>query len=147
MEICTAPTQPPTVPPTPAEDYCTSVTVSGTASTNNMYFFNGDYKKETQLINNAPVFSNGDWKIAIGNDGMWEIKYKNEKDAVAWGVVDDVYCPAINKGWTWWNNELSALSDDEVGVVVSLDSSSACSGRFISTRLVFGTVFVLFSIF
>ena len=147
MEICTAPTQPPTVPPTPAQDTCTTVTVSGIASTNNMYFFNGDYKKETEMINNAPVFTNGDWKIAIGNEEMWEIKYKNEKDAIAWGIVDDVSCPAINKGWTWWNSELCALSGDKAGVVVSLDSSSASTERLISKSLVFGTFFFLLSIF
>ena len=147
MEICTAPTQPPTVPPTPAQDYCTTVSVSGIASTSNMYFFNGDYKKESQQINGAPVFTNGDWQIAIGSEGMWEIKYENERDAIAWGVVDDVYCPAINEGWSWWNNELSALSDDKTGVVVTIDSSSASSRLLVPKSLVFGTFFFLFSIF
>ena len=125
MEICTAPTQPPTIPPTPPPDYCTFVDVSGIASTTSNYFLNGRYYKQADLVNQAPVFANGGWKMSLNTAGNWKISYGSvDGDSVAYGVRDDFWCPAFSKSWTWWNSIASVMSDDPNGVIVTTDSVS-----------------------
>jgi hypothetical protein len=138
MEICTAPTQPPTIPPTPEPDYCTSVTVSGIASTTNNYFFNGVYNKQAEMVNNAPVFAFGVWKLSFDTSGRWQISYGLNGAAVAWGVRDDIWCPAFSKSWTWWNSIANVVSDDSNGVIVTTDSVSTTPGPTTTTTTITG---------
>jgi len=102
--------------------------VSGIASETNRYFFNGVYSKQIEMVNNAPVFGYGGWKMSLNTAGNWVISYGVGGAPVAWGVRDDFWCPAFNNGWTWWNSVTSVVSDDSNGVVVTTDSTPTTPG-------------------